>query len=46
MVHGWPSDVAEILNWARHGPRGAHVASMEVSESSGAYESFEQRPSG
>jgi acylphosphatase len=46
MVHGWPSDVAEILNWARHGPSGAHVSSMQVNESSGAYESFEQRPSG
>ena len=46
MVHGWPSDVAESLNWARRGPPGAHVTGMEVSESSGAYESFEQRPSG
>jgi len=46
MVHGWPSDVAEILNWASRGPPGAHVTGMEVSESSGAYESFEQRPSG
>ena len=46
VVHGWPSDVAEILNWARHGPPGAHVAGMEVNESSGAFDSFEQRPSG
>ena len=46
MVQGWPSDVAEILNWARRGPPGAHVTGMEVNESSGAYESFEQRPSG
>ena len=45
MVHGWPSDVAQILNWARHGPAGAKVTGMEVSESSGAYDSFEQRPS-
>lgn len=46
VVHGWPSDVAEILNWARHGPLGAKVTSMEVSEASGTYDSFDQRPSG
>ena len=46
MVHGWPSDVAQILNWARHGPVGARVSAMQVNESSGAFDSFEQRPSG
>lgn len=46
IVHGWPSDVAQILNWARHGPAGAKVTGMEVNESSGTYDSFEQRPSG
>ena len=45
MVHGWPSDVAEILNWARRGPVGAHVTGMDVSESSGSFDSFDQRPS-
>jgi acylphosphatase len=45
MVHGWPSDVAEILNWARRGPIGACVTNMEVSESSGAFDAFVQRPS-
>lgn len=43
MVHGWPSDVAQILNWARRGPMGAHVTGMEVNESSGSFEGFEQR---
>jgi acylphosphatase len=45
MVHGWPDDVAQMLNWARHGPGGARVSSMQVSESSGAFSSFDQRPS-
>ena len=45
IVHGWPSDVAQILNWARRGPAGAQVTGMEVTDSSGAYESFDQRPS-
>ena len=46
VVHGWPSDVAQILNWARRGPSAARVTSMEVNESSGAFDSFEQRPGG
>ena len=45
VVHGWADDVAKILNWARHGPPGTHVASMQVSESSGSYDAFERRPS-
>jgi len=45
MVHGWADDVAHILNWARRGPAGAHVTSMNVSDSSGGYERFERRPS-
>jgi acylphosphatase len=45
VVHGWAEDVAKILNWARHGPPGAHVAGMSVNDSSGGYETFERRPS-
>ena len=45
-VHGWPDDVAQLLNWTRRGPPGAHVTNMQVNESSGAFDSFEQRPSG
>jgi acylphosphatase len=46
MVHGWPDDVAQVLNWARNGLSAAHVTRMEVNESSGQYDLFEQRPSG
>ena len=46
MVHGWADDVAQILNWARRGPSGAHVTAMNVNDSSGGYEIFERRPSG
>ena len=45
MVHGWPDDVAQILNWARRGPYAARVTSMKVNEASGEYETFERRPS-
>jgi acylphosphatase len=45
MVHGWPADVAAILNWARRGPPGAHVVSMQVNEASGEYAGFERWPS-
>jgi acylphosphatase len=45
VVHGWADDVAELLNWARRGPPGAHVTSMQVNESSGSYDAFERRPS-
>lgn len=45
VVCGWADDVAELLNWARRGPPGAHVTSMQVSESSGSYDAFERRPS-
>ena len=45
MLHGWPEDVAKILNWARRGPPGARVTAMEVTEASGEFEIFEHRPS-
>jgi acylphosphatase len=45
MVHGWPADVAAILDWARRGPPGAHVASLQVNEASGEYSGFERWPS-
>ena len=46
VVHGWPDDVNAMLDWTRHGPPGARVTRMDVSEGSGEYERFEQRPSG
>ena len=45
MLHGWPEDVAKILNWARRGPPGARVTALQVDEASGEFERFEQRPS-
>jgi acylphosphatase len=45
MLHGWPEDVAKILNWTRRGPPAARVAAVEVNEASGEFERFERRPS-
>jgi len=45
MLHGWPEDVAKILNWTRRGPPGARVTAMQVNEASGEFERFERRPS-
>jgi acylphosphatase len=44
MLHGWPDDVAAILDWARSGPPGARVTSMQVNEATGEYIGFERRP--
>jgi acylphosphatase len=45
VVHGWRDDVNAMLDWTRHGPPGARVTRMDVTEASGEYERFEQRPS-
>jgi acylphosphatase len=45
MLHGWPDDVSALLDWARGGPPGARVTSMQVSEASGEYVGFERWPS-
>ena len=45
MLHGWPEDVAKILNWARRGPPDARVTAMQVNEASGEFERFDRRPS-
>jgi acylphosphatase len=44
MLHGWPEDVAKILDWARRGPPSAHVTATHVNEASGEFETFEHRP--
>jgi len=44
-LHGWPEDVAMILDWARRGPPSAHVTATHVNDASGEFKSFEQRPS-
>ena len=45
MVHGWPDDVARMLDWCRQGPPGARVTSLHVNEAAGEFEGFERRPS-
>lgn len=44
MVHGWPDDVAQILNWMRRGPPAARVTEVSVSDAAGEFETFEHRP--
>lgn len=44
MVQGAPAAVEAIVAWARHGPRSAVVSEVKVSEGSGDYAGFEQRP--
>jgi acylphosphatase len=44
MVHGWPDDVAQVLNWMRRGPPAARVTDVRVSEAAGEFETFEHRP--
>ena len=45
MLHGWPENVTEIVNWARRGPPSARVTAIQVHDASGEFESFEQHPS-
>jgi acylphosphatase len=45
MLHGWPENVAEIVNWARRGPPSARVTAIQVNDAAGEFESFEQHPS-
>lgn len=44
VVQGSAEAVEAMTRWARHGPPGAHVAGVEVSEASGDYARFEMRP--
>lgn len=44
MVHGWPEDVAQILDWMRRGPPAARVTEVHVNESTGEFETFEHLP--
>jgi acylphosphatase len=41
---GSPEAVDRLIAWARRGPMAAMVESVEVFQSEGAFESFEQRP--
>jgi acylphosphatase len=44
VVDGATDAVDAIIAWARHGPRGASVTGVEVSEIPGSFERFELRP--
>jgi acylphosphatase len=44
MLQGPQDAVDAVLNWVRHGPPSATVTDVQVSEGSGVYSGFEQRP--
>ncbi|MGZ8201763.1 MAG: acylphosphatase [Burkholderiales bacterium] len=44
VVQGGREAVDALIEWARRGPPSASVADVEVSEDSGMFEGFEQRP--
>lgn len=44
VVDGGAQALEAIIAWARRGPRGAHVVSVEVSEFSGTFTGFERLP--
>jgi len=44
LVQGAPAAVEAIVAWARRGPEGAIVESVDVTEADGAFSSFESRP--
>jgi acylphosphatase len=43
VVQGPVAAVDAMVAWARRGPEAAHVTSLDVSEASGEYTSFEKR---
>ena len=46
LVHGDPSAVETIIEWARRGPSSAVVAEVRVSDGEGEFDRFEVRPTG
>ncbi|MEN3353114.1 MAG: acylphosphatase [Betaproteobacteria bacterium] len=44
VLQGPQDAVDALLNWVRHGPPSATVTDVQVSEGSGVYSGFEQRP--
>lgn len=45
VVQGSGEAIEAITRWARHGPRDAHVTSVEVGAAEGDFPRFEKRPS-
>lgn len=44
IVHGSHEAVAQIINWAHHGPDTARVDQVVCSPATGEFSSFEKRP--
>ena len=44
MLQGEAGAVAQLIDWARHGPPGAHVAHIEINEGQGSYKEFSALP--
>jgi acylphosphatase len=44
VVHGSCDAVDALIGWAQHGPPSARVTDVQVTEESGTFEGFEQRP--
>lgn len=44
LLAGSPEAVGRLIDWARRGPRFAAVADVEVFDSEGEFDSFEQLP--
>jgi acylphosphatase len=44
ILQGSQEAVDAVLKWLRHGPPSATVTDVQVSEGSGVYSGFEQRP--
>lgn len=44
-VQGDAQAIEAVIAWARRGPSAAFVSGVEVSDDTGAYVSFERRPS-
>jgi acylphosphatase len=45
MISGSPEAVAQMIAWARHGPRNAEVDRVEVAPGEGDFVAFETRAS-
>jgi acylphosphatase len=44
LIQGSPDAVAQMIAWARHGPRAARVERVEVEPAHGAFAAFEMLP--
>ncbi len=44
VVEGEVHAVEAIIGWARRGPRGAHVVTVDVSECEGTFTEFDRLP--